>query len=218
MSSEQLQFPPDPCEVTRINERSAELMSVAARVLCNETIDLAYDTIQVHLMADKERKEYLEGEKYPVGETREIFILKDRLGAPSKGTGLRRTLSARLEPENEQGEYLRVYVPIEESDTKELTLPPRTEISEVYVEDYEPDKAHWYAITTNGLYEYVPYAQQEDPTNSVLSDEEVWRWVNERGVPATTETIATILRKIINANTVLQRSIPIEEIPQNPTD
>lgn len=199
-------------EIARINERGAVRAAYAAQLLCRETVDLAYDSVELHLQADREQHQRLADDRFPVGEVRGYFVLQDKLTAPREEGEFQRTFSIRLEPVARRADhsYMKLHVPAGETRIQTYQMPPKEEVDKVYVELAEDGDVHWYAVQNNGLYEYIPYVKQDDDS-SVLSDQGIWQWINDR-IPESGEAITKILRHAVNWETVPQRIEPIQKI------
>jgi hypothetical protein len=200
----ELPHPRDEIEV--INERGAEAARRAAQLLCRETIEVAYDTVGVHLQADKEQHGRVIDEGFPAGAVVGYFVLQDRFTAPRKEGEFVRTFSTRIEPGEgaNQHDYIKLHVPVGENRIQNYEMPQQDEIGEIYAEIHEDEDTHWYAIGTDGLFEYIPDLRQADGDEVVLTDQGIWQWLDER-IPENVETIASIFRKVINWETVAQR-------------
>ncbi len=199
-------------DINRINERGAEKAAAAAQLLCKETVELAYDSIAVYLDADLKQRDRLRAANYPLGEVRGLFVLQDKLTAPRQDGEFQRTFSTRLEPivPRANHRYMKLHVPVGETRIQTYEMPPKDSVNEVYVEMVDREDTHWYTVQRTGLYEYVPYVLQ-DEDSSVLSDQGIWQWVNDR-IPENIETVTTLLRRAVNWQTVPQRIEPIQEI------
>jgi hypothetical protein len=204
--------------IARINERGIEKAALAAQLLCRETVELAYDTVEVHLQADYEQHTRLKEEGYPQGEVRGYFVLQGTLTAPREEGEFQRTFSTRLEPtlDDNGHQYMKLHVPVGDIRIQNYAMPSKETVDEIYIEVRDKEDTHWYTVQKTGLYEYIPYVRQ-DEDSSVLSDRGIWQWVNDR-IPENIEMITKLLRRAVNWQTVPQRIEPIQEITLDPPE
>lgn len=203
-------------EISRINERGAEKAALAAQLLCRETVELAFDSVELYLQADFEQHDRLKKERYPTGEVRGYYVLQDKFTAPRSDGNFQRTYSIRLEPTAKtiHGHFMKLHVPVGAMNIHTYEMPAKETVNEVYIEATDGEDVHWYAVQKNGLYEYIPHVRQ-DEESSVLSDQGIWEWINDR-IPENGETIMRILRQAVNWGVVPQRIEPVQEITLDP--
>lgn len=213
---------PRPNRLAQINELAADRATEASRIMCQATIDLTYDAVKVLLEADTDEARRIQADNYPAGALRGHFVLQDRLVAPLKGGNFQRTYSIQLEPQggltndkeqrrDTSNEHdMRLHVPLVLTPDGVYDLPEKPDVEEIYVELSDQTETHWYAIGQAGLYEYIPYVHQ-DEASSVLSDEGIWQWLNDR-IPENVETISSILRRADNWRAVPQRIETIQDL------
>lgn len=204
MSVESSDYPPSVEQVKEINKRGAETVSAAAKLLCQKTVELVYVGIGIHLLRDQEEHRSLELQNYPPGSAVDVYVREDRFTAPKQGEEFRRTFSTRLEPRthNDNHEYIKLHVPSGDISIHQYEMPDTDTVSEVYVEYGDRNDKHWYTVDKNGIYEYIPYVHQEDE-EPVIDDSGIWLWLDEQ-VPESIETIASIMRRIVNWKTLSQ--------------
>lgn len=221
MSFASFELPEPDRGVEQLNEKGAQAAYAAAQLLCRETIELVYEGVDLYLQKDKEHHDTLRMVNYPVGQSVGYFVLQETLTAPRKEGEFVRTFSTKLEPRTPEPThpYMKIHVPVGDTQISSYEMPSFDTVSEVYIERHEEDDTHWYAVNSVGLYEYIPLVLQ-DEDSSVLSDQGIWQWVNDR-IPETLETIGRLFTQMNNWDTVPQvvdTIQPIEVRHDNPEE
>lgn len=203
-------------EVDRINEQGADTVQNSTRELCGEAISVGFAAVSYYLSKDKEAEVDIESRGYPVGEHTDVYVTQSTFYAPRQEKQFVRTYAARLEPRTSSGgkdTFLRLHIPVGDAVISGYELPDTEDVQDLYIENRKAGETHWYAINKFGLYEYIPYVQQDEDT-SVLDDQGIWGWIDER-IPESLKTISGLLTDIVNYKTVYQRQITIDSLPDN---
>ena len=183
--------------VNLLNEDGAEFARENTEAASRKAIELVYNNIAFRLNQDS----------YTSGEGK-AFVQHDILTAPMNDNEPVDTYCIRLEPKLGQGEnpdkikYLELHIPSGEADISLYEMPPKFDVKEVYAA-VVGEETHWFALTQNGVYEYVPRAQQDNPSDIMLDDQGMWRGFDER-IPESYLAMHTLFQKIINWRTEKQ--------------
>lgn len=184
--------------VDLLNEDGAEFARENTEAASQKAIDLIYNNVAFRLKQDA-----------MMPEETEAYVQHDILTAPmDEQNDPVDTFCVRLEAKFshedlvDDTKYLELHIPSGAADVDLYQMPPKFDVKEVYIA-VVGDEKHWFALTQQGVYEYIPRAEQDDPMDAVLNDQGVWMGFDER-IPESYLVMHRLFYRIVNWQTVKQ--------------